>query len=191
MISYFLDRIKDFKSNGHKVVFTMFILCLVLLTGSAQAAKSQNPEEYFFDSSFGDFSEELSRAKESGKKGVMIFFEMDECPFCHWMKGNVLNQVEVQKFYKDNFLIFTVDIEGDVEIINFKGQEMTQKDFAFKENRVRATPVIAFFDLKGERVMRFTGRTKDVEEFLLMGQFVVEQAYKTEKFSRYKRKHKK
>ena len=155
------------------------------------AATVKNPDDYFFDSTFGDFSEELATAKEEGKKGIMIFFEMDECPFCHWMKTNVLNQPEVQKYYKDNFLIFAVDIDGDLEITNFQGKAVSQKDFAFKENRVRATPVLAFFDLSGQRVTRFTGRTSSVVEFLLLGKFVADQEYKNYKFSKYKRLHKK
>ncbi len=169
------------------------ILCFVLMTNSFAVSTSsvtKNPEEHFFDATFGDFSEELDTAKEQGKKGIVIFFEMDECPFCHWMKTNVLNQQNVQEYYKKNFLIFAVDIEGDVEITNFQGKSMSQKDFSFKENRVRATPVIAFFDLQGKRVMRFTGRTSSAEEFLLLGHFVADKEYEKTKFSKYKRAHK-
>ncbi len=166
-------------------------LCFFLMSVTVYAGETKNPEDYFFDSSFGDFSEELVTAKEQGKKGIMIFFEMDECPFCHWMKTHVLNQPNVQNYFKENFLIFTVDIEGDVEMTNFQGKSMTQKDFAFKENRVRATPVLAFFDLEGKRVMRFTGRTSSVDEFLLLGKFVVDKEYEKQKFSKYKRLNKK
>ena len=169
----------------------VLIIMLLFLNSLSHAASSKDPQEHFFDSSFGDFSEDLVNAKEQGKKGSMIFFEMDDCPFCHWMKKNVLNKPEVQAYFKKNFLIFPVDIEGDVEMMNFQGKSMSQKDFAFKENRVRATPVLAFFDLKGKRVMRYTGRTSSVEEFMLLGQFVVEKAYENNKFSRYKREHKK
>ena len=168
---------------------TFLVLCFGLVLSSF-AASTKNPEEHFFDATFGDFSEELETAKEQGKQGILVFFEMDECPFCHWMKTNVLNQEKVQEYYKKNFLIFSVDIEGDVEMTNFQGKSMTQKDFAFKENRVRATPVIAFFDLKGKRVMRFTGRTGSVDEFLLLGQYVVDKEYEKTKFSKYKRAHK-
>ena len=83
--------------------------------------------------------------------------------------------------------MFPVDIEGDVEITDFGGKVMSQKDFAFNEFRVRATPVIAFFDLDGKLVYRHTGRTADVSEFMLMGKFVAEGKYKETKFARYKR----
>lgn len=168
-----------------------FLLFFFYFSISIAAAQTSDPGKYFFDTSFGDFSEELETAKEQGKKGVLIFFEMDDCPFCHWMKSNVFNQTVVQEYFKKNFLIFSVDIEGDIEITSFQGKEMTQKEFSFKENRVRATPVLAFFNLQGKRVFRFTGRTSSVDEFLLMGKFVLDEEYKLSKFSPYKRSHKK
>lgn len=165
------------------------ILALLLVFSMGVSANPRDPERYFFDQSFGDFTEELETAREQGKKGILIMFEMDECPFCHRMKITVLNQPEVQKFYKENFLIFSVDIEGDIEITDFKGQATTMKDFAFKQFRVRATPVFQFFDLQGNPIKggRYTGATKNAEEFLLLGKYIVEKKYKETNFTRYKR----
>jgi thioredoxin-related protein len=165
------------------------ILALSFLPG-AHAAAGKDPYTHFFNDSFGDFSEELETAREQGKKGVLVFFEMDECPFCHYMKKNVLNQPEVQAWYRENFLLLAVDIEGDVEMTDFTGNTTTQKSFA-EVNRVRATPVIAFFDLEGKPVHRHTGRTAGVEEFMWMGEFVAEGAYRDMPFARYKRAKKK
>ncbi len=167
----------------------MRTLILLLLFSVAAVASPRDPEQYFFDQSFGDFSEELQTAREQGKKGILIMFEMDECPFCHRMKTTVLNRPEVQDFYKKNFLIFSVDIEGDIEITDFKGQPTTMKDFAFKQFRVRATPVFQFFDLQGNPIKRgrYTGATKDAGEFMLLGKYIVEQKYRDTSFSRYKR----
>jgi thioredoxin-related protein len=165
-------------------------LCLIpllLLFITNIAAATRDPGEYFFDQSLGSFNDELEMAKEEGKKGVLIMFEMDECPFCHRMKTRVLNQVEVQDYFKQHFLIYTVDIEGDVEIADFQGNTMKEKDFAFKQHRVRATPVFGFFDLDGKMITRFTGATNDAQEFLWLGEFVVDDHYKTTNFSRYKR----
>ncbi len=161
-----------------------------LLPGSAFAESNvapRDPASHFFNETWGDFAEELKTAREQGKKGIMIFFEMDECPFCHYMKTNVLNQPEVQEYFRKNFLLFTVDIEGDVEITNLQGKQMRQKDFAFRENRVRATPVIVFYDLEGKPVYRHTGRTAGVDEFMWMGQYVAEGVYKKQSFVRYKK----
>lgn len=163
------------------------LLFLGITAASAAPAAGRDPYTHFFHETFGDFTEELQRARDEGKDGIFIFFEMDECPFCHYMKQNVLNQPEVQAYYREHFLNFTVDIEGDIEVTTFDGQQMPQKDFAFKVHRVRATPVLAFFDLEGKRILRYTGRTSGAEEFMWMGEYVVNDGYEEEPFTRYKR----
>lgn len=167
------------------------VMVLMLTSMAAIAAELRDPYKHFFNETFGNFAEEAQSAKSEGKQAILIFFEMDECPFCHYMKSNVLNRPEVQEYYRKHFFNFAVDIEGDIEVTNFRGQAMPQKDFAFKENRVRATPVIAFYDLQGKEIFRHTGRTAGVDEFLLMGRYVAEGAYKQMPFTRYKREQRK
>lgn len=157
----------------------------------AIADEIRDPYKFFFAQTLGDYSEELQLAKEAGKKGVFIFFEMDECPFCHYMKNNVLNRKSVQDYFHKDFVAFNIDIEGDVVITTFDGKEMKQKDYAAKVNHVRATPVLAFFDLEGNRIFRFTGKTRGVEEFLAMTDYVSGDHYKKESFNQYKRTQRK
>lgn len=166
-------------------------LGLVLMSGLVNSAAPQDPYKFFFNETWNNFQEELENARAQGKTGILLFFEMDECPFCHYMKSSVLNQPNVQEYYRKHFLNFTVDIEGDVEMVNFKGEHMTQKDFAFKEHRVRATPVIAYFDLQGNRIHKHIGKTNGVEEFMWMGEYIVEGAYKKMPFVRYKQSKRK
>ncbi len=168
----------------------LLLALMVLVSASAMAAdKPRDPGQHFFNDSFWDFTEELENAREAGKQGILVMFEMDECPFCHRMKTTVLNQPDVQDYFREHFLIFPVDIEGDVEVVDFKGKTTKMKDFAFKQYRVRATPVFAFYDLDGKYIKRarFTGATRDKDEFLLLGRYVVEGAYKKQSFTRYKR----
>jgi thioredoxin-related protein len=178
-----------FKSDfGRRCSAALVSIMLVgLMWTAAQASTTRDPGEYFFDQTFGDFSEELQTARDEGKSGVLLMFEMDECPFCHRMKTTVLNQPEVQDYFKAHFLNFPVDVEGDIEVTDFQGTTMPQKDFALKGFRVRATPVFAFFDLDGNMVGRFTGATRNAEEFMLLGRYIVEGAYEHTTFTKYKR----
>jgi thioredoxin-related protein len=174
----------------HRSFQIILLLLTTLLLPLSSSAASRDPATHFFQESFGDLTEELEIAREGGKKGIVIFFEMDDCPFCHRMKREVLNQPEVQDYYRKHFRVISIDIEGDVELTNFKGKQTTQKAFSEKENRVRATPVIAFFDLSGNQIARFTGATRDAGEFLLLGHFVAEGHYRESNFNRFKRQQK-
>ena len=166
----------------------LILVMVCLLPLAATAATGRDPYSFFFNDTFGNFKEELQLAGEQKKQAILVFYEMDECPFCHYMKQNVLNQPEVQEYYRAHFLNFPVDIEGDVEVTDFSGSQTTQKEMA-KAARVRATPVIAFYDLHGKEIYRYTGRTSGVAEFLPVGRYVAEGHYKNEPFVKYKREH--
>ncbi len=170
-----------------KFVRPMLLLLLLVAIAGVQSAESNDPYTHFFHENFGNFQEELVTARTEGKKGIMLFFEMDECPFCHRMKKTVLNRPDVQAYFRERFMLFPVDIEGDIEITDFKGNATTQKEFSSKQFRVRATPVIAFFDLQGKLVHRYTGATSTEDEFLLLGEFIADGHYKETNFSRFKR----
>jgi thioredoxin-related protein len=165
-------------------VFLLFVGALTCLPAGATAAR--DAEEYFFNETFGNLPDELALAKQEHKKGILLFFEQEDCPFCHRMKTTVLNQPEVQDYYKKHFHIFSVDIEGDLEVTDFQGHPVTQKDFAFKEYKVRATPVFAFFNLDGKLVTRYTGPTKNAREFLWLGEYVADGHYQSETFAQFK-----
>ena len=169
---------------GRRLLLAWYLLCMVPLI--AVAAPGRDPFNYFFNDTFGNFADELQTARHEGKQGVLLFFEQADCPFCHYMEQNVLNQPEVQAYYRKHFLSFPVDILGDVAITDFRGRQTTEREFA-KVTRVRATPVFAFYDLKGKQIFRYTGSTSGVAEFMLMGRYVVDGTYSKMPFVKYKR----
>jgi thioredoxin-related protein len=170
-----------------------YFIVLLFIVNSVQAATPRDPYQYFFEPNLGDLSEELETARDDGKKGMFVFFEMDECPFCHRMKKTVLNQPDIQDYFKQNFHSISIDVEGDVEIVDFAGKQTTQKEFASK-NRVRATPVMAFYDLEGNLAVRYTGAASGAEEFMWLAEYYLKGVYKVKskngrpiRFSKYKR----
>lgn len=169
-------------------IVSLAVLCLGVAITHAEL---RDPDEYFFHQTFGDLQEEVELAREEGQTNIMVMFELNDCPWCERMKVTVFNQSEIQDYYRKHFRVLMMNVEGDNLIVDFNGQEISEKDFALKHNRVRATPVFLFLDLQGNRVMRYTGATKNAEEFMLLGNFVVEQHYKTTNFVRYKRSFRK
>lgn len=47
--------------------------------------------------------------------------------------------------------------------------------------------MFAFFDLEGQLVARYTGATRDAEEFMRLGHYVVDGHYKEMTFEQFKR----
>jgi thioredoxin-related protein len=165
--------------------FRILAVGLLCLMSGVASSETRDVNKFFFDQNLGDFKAELVNAKAAGKQGILLMFEQEDCPWCARMKATVLNQSEVQEYYKKHFAIFMVDMKGDTPLVDFQGVDTTEKKFSEK-NRVRATPVFAFIDLDGNLAYRFTGPSKDVNEFLMVGRFVVEKAYKTQSFAAYK-----
>ncbi len=168
------------------------ILLSVILSSQLWASGSDedvlaSSADDFFDTSFGDLEEELELVKEESKTGVVVMFETEDCPWCHRMKLQVLNRVSVQNYYHEHFRVLSLDVEGDVLITDFKGNEMTSKEFSLKALRVRATPVFAFFDENGELITRYTGALKNAHDFLLLGRYVVDGHYRDTRFSQFRR----
>ena len=176
-------------------LWLMTSLPVLVYADSSAQSKQTEIRDYstFFDESLNDMQEEKDIAAEEGKKGILLMFEMDECPFCARMKKTVLNRGKVQDYYRKHFRIITVDIEGDLELTDFAGKDTTQKDFSLEQFRVRATPVFQFLDLEGKPFKngRLTGASKDVDEFMMLGKYIVEGANEKMPFIRYKRKQKK
>lgn len=165
-------------------------LVFALAAESAVSAETRDPEDHFFNLNSGDFKSEAADARHAGKKAILVMFEQDGCPGCYYMKQHVLNRVDVQKFYRQRFVIFSVNTFGAVPIQDFSGRDLTEKSYAQSVDII-GTPTFLFYDLNGKEVARFVGPVKRVEDFMLLGEFVASGAYKTRKFAEYLQSHRK
>lgn len=140
---------------------------------STMVENTRPAEEYFFVQSFKDLPEEVELAKDEGKTGVFVFFEMQGCPYCDYMKEHVLNRIDVQKYYASNFRNITIDIHAQTEAVDVDGTEMTEALFS-KLHQVDLTPTLVFFGVDGEELQRKQGMIKDPNEFIALAKEVVE-----------------
>lgn len=174
------------RSTGRRGVILIMILTIIMLIGLS-GAKADG----FWDDSFFDMPNDVKQAKAEHKTGVFLFFQMADCPFCHRMETTVFTDPAVIEYMKKHFVTASIDIEGDVMMTDFEGKQITQKEFSFKQFRVRATPVMAFIDTQGKVATLFTGPTRSPEEFLSLAEFVVSGAYKEPgmNFFKYRQQH--
>ena len=146
--------------------------------------QTREPRQYFFTQSFGDLPEELQTVRTQGKKGILFFFEAENCPYCHYMLQHVFNQKNVQDWYQKRFMSLAIDIHGDVDLKDFDGVTLPSKIFA-EQRRVVITPVMMFIDLDGNEVYRHLGMIKTPEEFLLLGKYIASNSYFDMEFKVY------
>ena len=177
-----------FAAMGRRLMVTL-VLSLGFLSSAFWLPAAH--ADGFWDDSFFDMPADLKQAKADGKTGVFLFFQMADCPFCHRMETTVFTDPDVMAFMKKHFVTASIDIEGDVMMTDFQGKSISQKDFAFKQFRVRATPVMAFIDTDGKVATLFTGPTRSAKEFLTLAEFVTSGAYKQPgmNFFKYRKEH--
>lgn len=159
-------------------------LALVLAAGTALGAETRDPDDHFFNLNSGDLKAEAADARSAGKKAILVMFEQDGCPGCIYMKQHVLNRVDVQNFYRQRFLNFSINTFGSVPIRDFTGRDLTEKSYA-QAAGIKGTPTFLFYDLNGAEAARIVGPVKSVEDFLLLGEFVASGSYKNRKFAEY------
>jgi thioredoxin-related protein len=155
---------------------TCFFLCIALNGVSADSGPVRDPRAYFFTPTFGDLREDLDDARSTGKLGLLLFFEQEGCAFCKRMMKTVLNQPDVQDWYRERFIAIAVDINGDVELTDVDGVTLPSKVFA-AHRKVKTTPTLSFLDLNGSEVHRRTAMIENPEEFLLVGRYVADGHY--------------
>lgn len=159
---------------------------LCLFAGLVTAATPVDPDIGFFNVTLGDYQAELADARAQHKQGVLLIFEREGCPYCQRLRKAVLSQPEVQAYYREHFLIFPVDINGNSPVTDFQGRSRRERQFAQDDNKVSATPTCQFYDLNGQPVVRYTGAMSSADEFLRLGEFVTQTRYRDMNFSRFK-----
>lgn len=135
--------------------------------------QTRNADEFFFMESFKDLKEELEILSQENKQAIFIFFDMQGCPYCKYMKENVLNQVSVQDYYRSHFRVISIDINALTEAADLNGTEMSEAQLAASYG-VNLTPTMLFIAADGSELYRKKGFIKSVDDFLEMGKEIVE-----------------
>ncbi len=92
---------------------------------------------------FKDLSEDLDEANAEGKR-LMIIVEQRGCIYCKKMHEEVFVVPEVADYITDNFFVVQINMFGDVEVTDFDGTVLPEKDMV-KRWGALFTPSIYFF----------------------------------------------
>ncbi len=117
---------------------------MALPVGAAELGDDGLHKTPWMRDTFKDLREDLSEARAEGKR-LVIFFEQRGCIYCTKMHEEVFPREDITKMIEDNFFVVQLNLHGDTEVIDFDGDERSEKDMARKWG-ILFTPTIMFID---------------------------------------------
>ncbi len=91
---------------------------------------------------FKDLREDLDEANAEGKR-LVLFFEQRGCIYCTKMHKDIFPRPEISSFIEDQYFVVQLNLHGDIEVTDFDGEVLPEKDMARKWG-VLFTPTILF-----------------------------------------------
>lgn len=91
---------------------------------------------------FKDLREDLADANAEGKR-LMVMIEQRGCIYCTKMHEEVFPRPEIADFIRENFFVVQLNLHGDLEVIDFDGESLSEKQAARKWGLL-FTPSILF-----------------------------------------------
>lgn len=123
-----------------------FILTLVAgllaLPAFAEVGDDGLHKQPWMRDTFKDLREDLDEANAEGKR-LVLFFEQRGCIYCRKMHEEVFSDQAISDYIGENFFVVQMNLYGDIEVVDFDGESLSEKDMARKW-RVMFTPNIVF-----------------------------------------------
>ena len=92
---------------------------------------------------FKDLSEDLADANAEGKR-LMVIIEQRGCIYCKKMHEDVFPVAKIADYIEANFFVVQINMFGDVEVTDFDGTILPEKEMARRWGAL-FTPSIMFF----------------------------------------------
>jgi thioredoxin-related protein len=99
-------------------------------------------KESWMRDTFKDLREDLAEANAEGKR-LAVIFEQRGCIYCKKMHEEVFVQPRVYSYIEENFFVVQLNLHGDLEVTDFDGEVLSEKDIARKW-RILFTPSFMF-----------------------------------------------
>ena len=124
----------------------LFTLLTVVFLGNTTAAATVGDDglhiQPWIRDTFKDLQEDLDEANAEGKR-LAIFFEQRGCIYCTKMHESVYPDPELSYYIEENFFVIQLNLHGDLEVVDFDGDTLTEKQIARKWG-ILFTPSVIF-----------------------------------------------
>lgn len=127
-----------------KRILIAVVLSLFALPGlAAELGDDGLHKAPWMHDTFKDLREDLAEANAEGKR-LLILIEQRGCIYCKKMHEEVFPQPEVESLLNDRYFVVQMNMFGDVEVTDFDGEVLREKDAVAKWGAL-FTPTMMFF----------------------------------------------
>ena len=124
----------------------LFTLLTAVFLGNMAAAATVGDDglhiQPWIRDTFKDLQEDLDEANADGKR-LAIFFEQRGCIYCTKMHESVYPDPELSDYIDENFFVIQLNLHGDLAVVDFDGDTLTEKQIARKWG-ILFTPSVIF-----------------------------------------------
>jgi len=136
----------------------------------------------WFKDSFLEIAEDAIEADEA-QKHVMLFFHLNDCPYCRRLLEENFFAGKNKAFIQENFDAIEINMRGDREVVFDETTTLIEKDLAAAVG-VKFTPSIIFIDSKNKQVARVDGY-RDTDRFRTVLEYVQSKAYENTTLAKF------
>ncbi|WP_298435314.1 thioredoxin family protein [uncultured Jannaschia sp.] len=117
--------------------------CLAFAAPAAELGDDGLHKAPWMVDTFKDLREDLAEANDAGKR-LMVIVEQRGCIYCTKMHEEVFVEEDIAAMLADDYFVVQVNMFGDVEITDFDGEALAEKD-AVRKWGLNFTPTLVFF----------------------------------------------
>jgi len=127
------------------MIRVLMVLIAIVLAGPAVAELGDDGlhKAPWMRDTFKDLREDLEEANAEGKR-LMLMVEQRGCIYCKKMHEEVYPIPEIAAFIEENFFVVQINMFGDVEVTDFDGETLPEKEMVRKWGAL-FTPNTMFF----------------------------------------------
>lgn len=143
----------------------------------------QDEHPDWFKPSFNNLPEDLDDAISAGKKGLIVYFGQENCPYCQALIRDNLSKGDLVRYLRLHFDVVGLNARSIEQMIDMDGKTKPINEFAI-EQKAQLTPTLLFF-VKGRKlVLKLVGYHTPYKMRAAL-EYVVDDHYKTKRFGEY------
>jgi thioredoxin-related protein len=125
-----------------RIFLTLVALVMAFSVEAAELGDDGLHKAPWMRDTFKDLSEDLAEANAEGKR-LLLMFEQRGCIYCTKMHNEVFPDEAITKMFGDNYFVVQLNLHGDIEVTDFDGEILAEKDMARKWG-ILFTPMMMF-----------------------------------------------